>query len=139
MKATNGGYERTDANIRSISRFIIALLIFIGFSLALMQGLFRFLYQTEQADMPAPTPMEAQRVVPPEPRLQINPVTDVEALRRREQERLDSYGWVDKNAGVVRIPIHRAMDLILERGLPTPAPKPQQKRNVTGATASKKQ
>ena len=32
---------------------------------------------------------------------------------------LDSYGWVDKNAGIVRIPIDEAMKLTLQRGLPT--------------------
>ena len=30
---------------------------------------------------------------------------------------LDSYGWVDKDAGVVRIPIEEAMKLTVERGL----------------------
>jgi len=32
---------------------------------------------------------------------------------------LSTYGWTDKNAGVVRIPIDRAMELQLERGFPT--------------------
>jgi hypothetical protein len=39
-------------------------------------------------------------------------------VRKHEDERLTSYGWVDKNAGRVRIPIDRAMDLVLQRGLP---------------------
>ena len=29
---------------------------------------------------------------------------------------LDNYGWVDKSAGVVRIPIDRAIDLLAVRG-----------------------
>ena len=37
---------------------------------------------------------------------------------RKEDDVLESYGWVDKNAGVVRIPIDEAMKLTLERGLP---------------------
>ena len=32
---------------------------------------------------------------------------------------LNNYGWVDKEAGVIRIPIERAIELTLERGLPT--------------------
>jgi hypothetical protein len=32
---------------------------------------------------------------------------------------LEGYGWVDREAGVVRLPIERAMALVLERGLPT--------------------
>lgn len=40
-------------------------------------------------------------------------------LRDREDAALGRYGWVDREAGIVRIPIERAMDLLLERGLPT--------------------
>ncbi len=32
---------------------------------------------------------------------------------------MHSYGWVDQPAGVVRIPIDRAMELLAQRGLPT--------------------
>jgi hypothetical protein len=140
MTVTNGtgGYERADANVRSIRVFIIALFLFCVFSLLLMLGLFRFLYQTGQADMPAPTPMEAQRVLPPAPRLQVNTTTDIKEMHRKEADTLESYGWVDRNAGVVRIPVSRAMDLILERGLPAPKRPLEQRRDVSRATASKK-
>jgi hypothetical protein len=39
-------------------------------------------------------------------------------LRDREDELLTSYGWVDRNAGVVRIPIEEAMKIVVQRGLP---------------------
>ena len=45
----------------------------------------------------------------------------MEAHREREDELLGSYGWVDRNAGVVRIPIDQAKRLLLERGLPVRA------------------
>jgi hypothetical protein len=41
------------------------------------------------------------------------------ALQAHEDELLNNYGWVDQDAEVVRIPIERAMELLLERGLPT--------------------
>ncbi len=56
--------------------------------------------------------------LPPEPRLQTNPREDLLKLRASEDATLDSYGWVDKNLGIVRIPIALAMKLTLERGLP---------------------
>ena len=37
----------------------------------------------------------------------------------QEEQTLHSYGWVDQPAGVVRIPIDRAMELLAQRGLPT--------------------
>ncbi len=56
--------------------------------------------------------------VPPEPRLQTDPKQELKDLRAREADTLDHYSWIDKNAGVVRIPIESAMKLALERGLP---------------------
>jgi hypothetical protein len=37
----------------------------------------------------------------------------------QEVQRLNSYGWVDQQAGIARIPIDRAMALLAQRGLPT--------------------
>ena len=39
-------------------------------------------------------------------------------FRAKENEILTTYGWADKNAGTIRIPIDRAKELLLERGLP---------------------
>jgi hypothetical protein len=56
---------------------------------------------------------------PPEPRLQTNPREDLQKFREQEDTVLTSYGWVDRNAGIVRIPIEEAMKLTVQRGLPT--------------------
>lgn len=47
---------------------------------------------------------------------------DVAARRAQAEARLNSYGWVDKEAGIVKIPIDRAMALIVETGLPVGIP-----------------
>jgi hypothetical protein len=41
------------------------------------------------------------------------------ALRAQQTAGLNSYGWLDRSNRVVRIPIDRAMELILQRGLLT--------------------
>lgn len=41
------------------------------------------------------------------------------SLYKAQNDDLNSYGWVDRRNGVVRIPVDRAMDLILQRGLPS--------------------
>jgi hypothetical protein len=46
------------------------------------------------------------------------PRDDLAAIRRKETERLEGHGWVDRQAGVVRIPIGDAMDILARRGLP---------------------
>jgi hypothetical protein len=35
-----------------------------------------------------------------------------------QEEKLNTYDYIDKQAGTVRIPIERAMELIAQRGLP---------------------
>ena len=54
----------------------------------------------------------------PTPQLQINPRLELDALRAREAIELNTYGWIDREAGTLRIPIRRAMELLSERGLP---------------------
>ena len=53
------------------------------------------------------------------PRLQISAPVDLEKFRAQEEADLDSYCWVNKTSGIVRVPIDRAMELVLQRGLPT--------------------
>ena len=63
------------------------------------------------------------RVVP-EPRLQPAPALELEELQARWQLALESYGWVDREAGIARIPIERAMTILAERGGPNPVEGP---------------
>ena len=55
----------------------------------------------------------------PQPRLETNEPMEINDFRVQEEKTLNSYGWVDQQAGVVRIPIARAMELLVQRGLPT--------------------
>lgn len=56
----------------------------------------------------------------PKPNLQIDDDhAEMMKLYAAQNSKLNSYGWVDRSNGIVRIPIDRAMDLILQRGLPT--------------------
>jgi len=50
-------------------------------------------------------------------------VTYLQRFRDNEDAKLNGYGWVDQNGGVVRIPIDRAKTLLLERGLPVRSAK----------------
>ena len=110
------GYERSDANIRGVVIFGIALFAVIALAMLGMGRMFHFLAVREAG--PAPSPMALTKETPPLPRLLVNEASDLKALRRTEDAFLNSYGWVDQGAGVVRIPIDRAMELLAERGLP---------------------
>ena len=113
-------HEESDANIIAVFGFGLGLVVVAGVVLLLIFVLFRYFEVREAARVPPAYPLAVSResALPPEPRLQINPREDLADLRAKEDALLTSYGWVDKNAGVVRIPIDVAMKLTLERGLP---------------------
>ncbi|HET7435973.1 MAG TPA: hypothetical protein VFN10_14790 [Thermoanaerobaculia bacterium] len=68
---------------------------------------------------PFPRKMNEQgEVLPP---YSSTPVTDLDAMVRTQNASLHNYGWVDKQKGVVHIPIDVAIDLVAQRGLPTAA------------------
>jgi hypothetical protein len=120
-------HEESDVNIRAILGFGTALIVVAAVVHLLIYGLFGYFDSREGVKVPAEYPLAASQGhhEPPEPRLQTDPRQDLADMRAKEDEVLGSYGWVDKNAGVVRIPIDAAMKLTLERGLTA---RPQGKR-----------
>ncbi|HUP24896.1 MAG TPA: hypothetical protein VNB06_18405 [Thermoanaerobaculia bacterium] len=54
---------------------------------------------------------------PAGPLLQVNPTAEIAELRRQEQRVLDSYDWVDRSAGIARVPVERALELVLADGV----------------------
>ena len=114
-------HEESDVDIRAIFGFAGMLIVATSFVLVLMWLLFRSFEAREAKQAPLMYPLAAGQDarVPPEPRLQTNPREDLADLRAREDALLRSYGWVDRNAGVVRIPIDDAIKLTLQRGLPS--------------------
>jgi hypothetical protein len=75
------------------------------------------LVQQVETDTRIVSPDEIKKF--PEPRLERNERIEINDFRLKEEQTLNSYGWVDEKAGVVRIPIERAIELIAQRGLPT--------------------
>ncbi len=113
------GYERSDAEARYLMIFAGGLVALVLVAMFAMYLVFAYLEKGFAQTDPAPSPLAAELPQdPPDPRLQVQPAADLQQIRANEQERLHSYGWVEPNAGVVRIPIDRAMELLLERGLP---------------------
>jgi hypothetical protein len=113
-------HEESDVDIRAILGFGAALIVVAAVVHLLSYVLFAYFSGREGVRVPAEYPLAASQGhhEPPEPRLQTDPRQDLADMRAKEDEVLGSYGWVDRNAGVVRIPIDAAMKLTLERGLP---------------------
>jgi hypothetical protein len=113
-------HETRDANVWGIFAFGAGLFV-TGLVVSLLVWLlFRYFSTVETRGSAPQYRLAAQQPsLPPEPRLQTHPREDLLELRQHEDEILNSYGWVDKNAGIVRIPIDEAMRLTVERRLPS--------------------
>jgi hypothetical protein len=118
---SGAGHEETDVNEWAVGKFAVALALVIVAALFLLFGLFRYLLSREggppagRSQVAASEPAKAF----PQPQLQQSEVLDLKAVRAAEDQVLNSYAWIDPEKGVVRIPIDRAMDLLVERGLPS--------------------
>jgi hypothetical protein len=117
------GYEVSDARFHAIMWGGGALVILMILAFVLMYVLLGHFESRQQAIATPPSPLLEGRPLPPQPRLQVTPEIDLKTLRAKEDSLLNSYGWVSKEAGVVRIPVDRAMKLILERGFPAREPE----------------
>jgi len=122
--ASELGHETQDVSIGPIVKFGVGLAIATALVSLAMWGLFRYFEAGQDRRQEPVAPMVAANLkrTPREPRLEPDPLAPRLAARAREDALLTSWGWVDRNAGVARIPIDRAMELLAERGLPAPRP-----------------
>jgi hypothetical protein len=112
-------HERADVDAWAVYKFGIALAFLCILSMGLLFGLYRYFVNREGGPMAHDQINVDARRLPPMPRLQAAPITDLKDMRAAEEQILKGYGWVDQAHGVVRIPIDRAIDLLAQRGLPT--------------------
>jgi hypothetical protein len=121
-KKRPAGFEETDVNVTAVGKFAVALVIVTVLAMLLLVGVFKY-FQSQGGG-------QARSVDPakvfPQPQLQTTPIPDLKAIRAAEEQVLTSYGWVDAQKGVVRIPIARAMDMVVQRGFPVRAEGPPQ-------------
>jgi len=111
---TDRRHETSDMNPKYIVYFAVGLVL-VGLVIQIgIAWMFR-LFEREQTQRESrPALVEAPKPVP-QPRLQINPQGDLEELRRQENEILSTYAWIDRDRGIARIPIDRAIELFPER------------------------
>lgn len=128
---TNQEVERQDMSPRSVYAFLIALAVAGTLVYFALWGFYRSMDAYERRHQPTQNPLAPPtatdtRIVPadaamrfPQPRLEQNERLEINDFRLQEEQVLNSYGWVDQKAGVVRIPLERAMELMARQGLPT--------------------
>jgi hypothetical protein len=97
----------------------VGLALGAAIALSIVYGILQFL-STQQVTTAPLNPLAETSVqpFPPAPRVEDHPAVEVKELHAKEDSLLSTYGWTNKMAGVVRIPIDRAIDLELQRGFP---------------------
>ncbi len=113
-RAEQLGYEPSDVDARAVLWIALAMVVIIGLFAAALGGLVGLFHSEAQG--PAVSPLARVEIRPPTPRLDANPAHTLAAVQEREAADLEGFGWVDRDAGIARIPIEQAMRLLAERG-----------------------
>ena len=117
---TDERYERTDARLSAV--IIVSLLLVAAAVMSAVAVWYYYAFalaklKHRQSQMTAPgKPAEIPANMP---KLQIDSRIDLALFQAEQKKQLESYGWVSREAQVVRIPIERAIELTLERKLPS--------------------
>lgn len=129
QKAIRAGHEITDLSVRGVFIFTASLLTAVVMCLGALVVMFkggqyvdRRLDANRGAKEPGATSLVHARPDYEGPLLQVAPEEDLRSMRGQNAVELDKYGWLDKQAGIVRLPVDRAMDLLVQRGLPPVSP-----------------
>ncbi|MGA8012024.1 MAG: hypothetical protein WB949_06335 [Candidatus Acidiferrales bacterium] len=118
----SAGWEKRDVNIRGLFQFAFWMAVVLAVTLVGMKFSFdSFKKAQPMGATMSPMVKPTDRMIPPGPLLQVRPHQELQDYCAAQQQDVNSYAWVDQQSGVVRIPVERAMELILARGLPARA------------------
>jgi hypothetical protein len=147
----HGTFEHQDLRAGSVLYFLLTIVIVTGLCMFGLRGLYAFLdhrvraSQSEVNPLVTNVPEDTLHVAPgypqtafPSPRLEEDERGQLNGIRLEQDNTLYSYGWVDEKAGTVRIPIERAMDLLVQRGLPVRSPGSSEDADTTPTEKSTK-
>ncbi|HEY6467565.1 MAG TPA: hypothetical protein VIY69_16305 [Candidatus Acidoferrales bacterium] len=112
------GYETRDADLKVLLQFGFGLAVLLAVTLIVMRFIFGYLNALTPLG-PKASPFANTREIPTGPLLQASPHEDLVTFCSGQRQLVDGYAWINKAGGIVQIPIDRAMDLALQRGLPS--------------------
>jgi hypothetical protein len=134
-------HEDSDVNVRALLWAVVIFIVFAFVTHGLLYLQFHAFAKYFRSEISQPLTMMAHpsdASVPATPRLQPfpskmhdgnvpppntnTPLTDMAEMRAAQDESLNKAGWVDKQKGIVRLPIETAKQLVVQRGLPVVAP-----------------
>ncbi len=119
--ASPSAHEGADLHIGNVVKVAALLAATLVTSILLLLLFFRHMERKYPGRTSEAAPVVLESQLPPAPRLQTNPLRDLQAVREVENSRLDRYAWIDRQHGVAQIPIDRAM-ILWTKSSPPSAP-----------------
>jgi len=107
-------HEKSDAKVEAIPWVVAGFLAVMIVVFVSVWWIFRFNWKIDSSRDARRTLIEEPAPVPPQPRLQVDPEQDLKQYREEQLRRLNSYGWASSGEQRVRIPIERAMELVVQ-------------------------
>jgi hypothetical protein len=105
----NTAFEPSDWSLRPVALIYVAILMLLATSCLVLIAAF---------PDALPDVDRTLRISPPGPRLQTDPQAELQRFRDEEEKWLNTYGWIDKQKGIVHIPINEAMKKLARTGAP---------------------
>jgi len=112
------GHETRDVDLRGILLFAGILAAVTAVILVALYFLMMYLSAQANRTDPRLSPLVDRQQAPPPPTLQAKPALDYNTFLADQIRETSTYGWIDRERGIARIPVERAMELLVERGLP---------------------
>ncbi len=101
-------FEPTDWRLRAVAWIAIATFLLLAITPFVLMAAF---------PGARPDAEKKLRIARPSPRLQIDSSADLDRLRAKEEQQLNSYYWIDRQKGVVHIPIQLEMKKLAQSGI----------------------
>jgi hypothetical protein len=110
-------HETSDVSVRGVLGFGAAMVVVAVILHVLLWWMFDWFQAKDAAEKPGQSPWArtTEKRLPPEPRLEGIETAPVQRTEQEAEARLHRYGWVDREKGIVHMPIQEAMQLLLER------------------------
>ncbi len=111
-------HEISTVQVKPIILFAVILAVTALATFATVKVLLDYMnFNHARVDAPL-SPLANPEQIPPTPHLQVSSGQDLLELHAKEQAALTNYRWINKDQGVVGLPIARAIELQAQRGLP---------------------
>jgi hypothetical protein len=115
-KSKKPAYQPDEASAKIAAGALAGVLALGVIAVLIVLGLYAWFGAA--TSRPPGTALERAELKPPGPRLESNPLKDRLALEAKARARIESYGWVDPQKAVARVPIERAMAIEVQKGWP---------------------